>query len=55
MFIVGCLQFVDSKHLHAALSSAVARTVCEWRRNTAKEWFCEAIRKLPKRWQRCIT
>jgi hypothetical protein len=29
--------------------------VREWYRDTLKEWFCEAIRKLPRRWQRCIT
>jgi hypothetical protein len=28
--------------------------VRDWCRNTAKEWFREAIRKLLRRWHRCI-
>jgi len=55
MFIVGCLQVVDRRHRPAAVCStgygAAARAVRGWDRNTPKEWFREAIRKLPRRWQ----
>lgn len=66
IFVVGYVQFVDLKHLHAALcsngygTSAVARqtaqvAVHEWHRNNAKHWFREATWKIPRRWQCCIT
>jgi len=29
--------------------------VHEWYCNTPEEWHCEAIWKLSRRWQRCIT
>jgi len=34
-----------------AMTEQVA--VCEWYCNIPEEWFCEAIWKLPKRWQCC--
>jgi hypothetical protein len=50
---------VERKHLLAALCSAgyrVARKLHRWQSmgnicNSSKEWFCEAIQKLPRRWQ----
>ncbi|KDR17808.1 hypothetical protein L798_08237 [Zootermopsis nevadensis] len=39
-------RFPDSDALHDA--------VREWVRDTPKQWFREAIRKLPERWRRCI-
>jgi hypothetical protein len=60
VFIVDYLQFVDRKHLHQALCSAedgvstAARKVHKRLSMSGiatplKEWFCGAIRKLPKR------
>lgn len=61
MFIVG----VEIKHLQAAVCATgygdfsgketEQAPVHEWCRDTPKKWFRDAIRKLPRRWQRCIT
>ena len=51
IFIIGYLQFVKRKHLHAALCSTgygaltVAGTA-QAAAHTPKEWFCEAIQEL---------
>jgi hypothetical protein len=64
---VGCLQFVERKHLQAALCSAGHGSSTGTRKlhrrlsvsgvasRHPKELLREAIRKLPMRWQRCIT
>ena len=53
---------VERKHLLAALCSTAYRVARKLHRllsmgnicNSAKEWFCEAIQKLPRRWQCCV-
>ena len=57
--IFGYLQFVETKYLHAALCltgyGASAAAVCGWYCSTSKELLHEAILKLAKRWQWCVT
>jgi hypothetical protein len=55
IFIFGCLQFVETKYLHATLCltgyEASAAAVYGWYCNTSKELLHEAILKLARRWQ----
>jgi hypothetical protein len=55
IFIIGYLQFVETKYLHAALCltgyGASVAAVYGWYCNTSKELLHEAILKLARRWQ----
>jgi hypothetical protein len=55
IFIIGYLQFVETKHLHAALYltgyEASTAAVYECYCNTFKELFHEVILKLARWWQ----
>jgi len=58
------MQFLKRKRLHSVVCStgykprSVSRKrhrrMSEWYRNISKKWFRGVIRKLPRRWQRCI-
>jgi len=60
IFIIGFLKFVERAPALITLFSWVQSSnsgketaqasLHEWYCNTPKEWFCEAIQKLPRRW-----
>lgn len=51
IFIIGYLQFVKRKHMHAVLCStgygaSTVAGIAQVAVHTLKEWFCEAIQEL---------
>jgi len=51
---LNCHMFSWVQSFNSGKETAQA-AVHEWYHYTPKEWFCEAMWKLPRRWQPCMT